>query len=510
MGSKYYDSQAAIQVISAVLEKPSLLSQSGEYFFNEDDFQSDFHRTMFGVLYNCYSMGTEYFTPQVVTDYIANRPKTKAELESHNYVDWMAKNRYAADLANFDYYYGRLKKMTLLRKYEEAGVDVSWLCDPDNIEVEEAERQNDYMDSLSLEEVANLVDDRVLNIREAYVDNSSHVAKSIGDGLEETIAELREKPAVGAHLFDDYTNSACMGARRGKFYLRSAATGVGKSRTMMGDACTLACSEYYDIPSGTWKKTGNLESVLYISVELDDEELKTMALAFVSGVSEDKIIGAHGIGPSFEEEERIRHGIEVLKNSKLFFEYIPDYGLIDIENSIKRNLRKHKCCYIFMDYITTSMKIISDLARQSGGMKLREDQVLFQLSSKLKDIASVYNVFIMSATQLNAQFKTEKIPDQTLLAGAKAIANRIDVGMIMLTPTEDDIEMIAPILDGNLQVPNIKMSIYKNRRGKHVNMLLWMYADKSTCRYTTMFATDFQGNLINKEEFTFFETEMIG
>lgn len=277
---------------------------------------------------------------------------------------------------------------------------------------------------------------------------------------------------------------------------------------MMADACVLACSEYYDIDTHQWTSTGNHEPTLYISVELDDEELQTMAVAFVSGVDENKIIG---VDPADHlERERINRAIQIIKNSPLYFEFLPDYGLLDIENSIKRNIRKHKVKYVCFDYITTSMKIISDLAKQSGGMKLREDQVLFQLSSKLKDLASIYNVFILSATQLNASFKTEKVPDQTLLAGAKAIANRIDVGMIMLTATKEDLDMVMPICEAcGYDIPNIKASIYKNRRGKFNNILLWMRASKGTCRYDTLFVTDFQGNLVNKGEFTFFDSEMV-
>lgn len=136
-------------------------------------------------------------------------------------------------------------------------------------------------------------------------------------------------------------------------------------------------------------------------------------------------------------------------------------------------------------------------------MKIREDQVLFLLSSKLKDIASTYDVFVFSSTQLSAQFKTERIPDQTLLAGAKSIANRIDFGSIMLDCTPEDIEDITTaVLEErpSLGVPNVKCSIYKNRRGKINRVLLWMQADKGTCRYKTKFVTDYNLKLIDPKE----------
>ena len=50
--SKYYDSAAVIQVIGATMLNPSLLEQDGRYFYNENDFMSDFHRIVFGCINN--------------------------------------------------------------------------------------------------------------------------------------------------------------------------------------------------------------------------------------------------------------------------------------------------------------------------------------------------------------------------------------------------------------------------------------------------------------------------
>lgn len=70
------------------------------------------------------------------------------------------------------------------------------------------------------------------------------------------------------------------------------------------------------------------------------------------------------------------------------------------------------------------MKILEEITRRSGGIKLREDNILFMLSTRLKDLCNQYGVFIMSSTQLNATWKEEnEMPDQNLLRGARAIAD---------------------------------------------------------------------------------------
>ena len=83
---------------------------------------------------------------------------------------------------------------------------------------------------------------------------------------------------------------------------------------------------------------------------------------------------------------------------------------------------------------------------------------------------------------------------------AKSIADKIDLGEIALDVTEDDLERIRPILSNIPVVPNVKMSVYKNRRGAYNRIFLWMYANKGTCRYETMFATDFNYHPIDLKE----------
>ena len=99
-----------------------------------------------------------------------------------------------------------------------------------------------------------------------------------------------------------------------------------------------------------------------------------------------------------EEGERIREAARILKNSPLYIEELPDFSLKDIEDTIKKNIRDHDVKYIFHDYIHTSMKILEEITKRSGGVKLREDNILFMLSTRLKDICNQYGVFIMSAT----------------------------------------------------------------------------------------------------------------
>lgn len=266
---------------------------------------------------------------------------------------------------------------------------------------------------------------------------------------------------------------------------------------MMADACYFACREYYD--GNDWINLGDNVETVFISVELDIEELQTMALAFIGGIQEDKILTPELL--TFDETERLKKAINILESSKLYIEYLPDYSMKDIENCIKRNIRVHHVQCVIMDYITSSMSMIQEVSRAANGTKIREDQILFLLSSKLKDIAGQYNVFILSATQINGLARDAKILDQNMLAGAKAIANRIDYGEIMMDCTPEDIDTIDPIVAKvGCSVPNVKKSIYKNRRGKVNRVICWMKANKGQCKYETLFVTDYAFNHIDAKD----------
>ena len=147
------------------------------------------------------------------------------------------------------------------------------------------------------------------------------------------------------------------------------------------------------------------------------------------------------------------------------------------------------------------MKILEEITRRSGGVKLREDNILFMLSTRLKDLCNQYGVFIMSATQLNADWKEAKVPDQNLLRGAKSIADKIDYGSILLNVQDEDLVALEPILSSHVfEIPTIKMSIYKNRRGRYKGVILWCKADLGCCRIKPMFCTTYSYEMVSIDD----------
>ena len=498
MSSKYVDTTAVMQVIGSVFKNPGLLSQTDKYTITEEDFDSDFHKIAFGAIYKIYELGADKVTLENISDFLSTRPKSEAIFKQAKGEDWINQVAESAIPEAFDYYYSRLKKFSLLRAYDKCGIDVRFIYDPDNIlDVKKRQIQEDQLDTSSLEDIANKIDGMIEEIKMTYVDGAYGKASQAGEGIVDLIDRLKQYPEVGVPLYGPLINTVTRGARLKKFYLRSAATGVGKSRTLIADACNFACNMIYDEMFG-WIKNGTKQPTLFITTEQELEETQTMMLAFLSNVNEEHILNGKYEG---NEEERVREAAKILADSPLYIEELPDFSLQDIENTIKRNIRDNGVMYICLDYIHTSMKILEEVTKRSGGVKLREDNILFMLSIRLKDLCNQYGIFIESATQLNGDYVESETPDQNLLRGAKSIADKIDFGAILLNVKATDLEALSKILSANtFDNPTIKLSVYKNRRGRYKGIYLWCKADLGTCRVQPMFATTYDYELIQMED----------
>lgn len=498
MASKYIDTISVMQVIGCCYNNPSLLDLTDKYTIIEEDFVQDFHKVVFGSILKLHDLGVDKITLENISDFLSSRPKSEAIFKLNKGEEWLIKISEKALSSSFDYYYQRLKKFTLLREYDKLGVDVTDIYDPDNLmDVRKKQVQEEYLDNSSLTMIADRIDNKISEIRMRYAEGDYNQALSAGEGIDSLIDRFKEHPEVGIPLYGSLVNTVTRGARLKKFYLRSAATGVGKSRAMIADVCYIGCEEIYDERFG-WIRTGPGQPVLYISTEMELEEVQTMMIAFLSNVNEEHILNGE---LTEEEEERCRKAVTLLKQAPIYVEELPDFSLQDVENTIKRNIRDNGVRYAFHDYIHSSLKILEEVSRRSNGVKLREDNVLFMLSTKMKDICNKYGVFILSATQLSGEFNESKTPDQNFLRGAKSIGDKVDVGELMLRVSDDDLVALEPILGSQVfDTPNLKISVYKNRRGRYKGVYLWCKADLGVCRIQPMFCTTWGYEMVSIDD----------
>lgn len=496
----YNDVPSVINIIGNIYNYPEIFEREDKYNFSEDDFPNKFHKIIFGTMYNLYKHGVTKFNINVIEDYLEKRPKLYGDYKTNKGSEYILKCAENANFDTFDFYYNKLKKMTLLREYSKLGLDLSWMYDINNIlDTKKRQKQEEWLDNTTLEEIANQIDNRILKTRMKYVDNNLNESVDIGIGLTELVEHLMENPEIGYPMYGNFVNTITRGARLGKLYLRSASTGVGKTRSMIADCCNIGCDKMWSVDSREWINIGVPQDILFISTEQTVDEIQTMALAFISGVEEEHILyGNYGEG----EWERIENAIQILKNSKIHFESMPDFSLNDVENTIKRGIHEYDLKYICLDYIHTSMRILEEISKKSGGVKLREDNILYMMAIRLKDICTQFGVFILTATQLNMSYQ-DNVLDQNALRGAKSIADKIDLGMTMVQTTKADEEALSPILHRmGKEMPRIKIYVYKNRRGRWKDVILWCSDRRGLCQIDPEFVTDANYEYINVENLT--------
>lgn len=491
------DKHATVQCLGCLMRKPQLLE---EYTLSQFDFEVEpFYEIIFSSIYNLYNQGIEIIDSFAVDSYLSRYEKQYRIFENNHGVDYCEEAIRLAELDNFTYYLNRLKKFSLLRYWESCGLDIKNIYDQTIVDPRKQEIEAARLDSMTIDEMIEEQEGiLVTKAKMLYSLDASRRGQSAGKGMKELKERLKEVPEFGIPLQSPMMTTIARGARLKKVYLRSSSSGSGKSRTALADACSFSIPWYYDNEEKKWKYTGFSEPSLFISTELEEDEVQTIIMAYVSGVPEDKIIdGTY----EEDEEERVDKAIEYINSSPLYIEVINDFGIEDIVNIIKTYKREKGCKYFVFDYIHMSAKLISEVATMSKGMKVREDQILFLFMDALKNLANRLDIFILTMTQLNGTYKDTPIKDETLLRGSKAMADRIDLGEIVLRPTKQEIECVKKIMHNmfGVPLPNYVRHIYKVRRGKLTKIRVWQFADLSTGRTKDLFITDNYYNLIETE-----------
>lgn len=493
---KLYDSQAALYVLSNIMKDP-LLIQNESYVLDPTDFFKPIHKMIFIAIYNLEQQGIETIEPSSIDLYLSHYDAQYNYYKAQNgysLVQECSRMAISMDPKEFLYYYSRLKKFSLLRDLESSGIDTTTFY---NTEVSSLDKdaEEDRLDKTALEAIPNAVRGILVNIEKKHIGKNTGTAQDAIKGLRELVQRYRELPEVGLPLEGSIVNFALRGLRLGKLYTYSAPTGAGKTRFMLSAAASISMP--YINKNGEVVMRGaagdEYEKVLFVTTEQAADEIQTMLLAYVSGVPENKIL----MGDYSDDElVRINQALNIIEQHKNNFmiEAVPDPSIAEVKVLLTKYIIQDQVRYIFYDYIFSSPGLLSEFR----DVAVREDVALMMLSNSLKEIAMVHNIHITSATQLNENWSKKEIGprDQNCLRGSKAIADKIDGGLIgiRLSPTErekvQEIWNKIKAAKGYEKDPNIVIDIYKNRRGELNCVKIFRYFDYATCHCIDYFVTD--------------------
>ena len=409
------DKRAILQVVGCLVKKPSLLL---DYDFSHEDFSERFHRVVFAAISNLYNEGVSV-NPITIDTFLAKYESQYEVFINNNGLEYLDKASQFATVEDFRYFYTRVKKYSLLRKCVEKGIDISDIYSEEIVDpVKQTEMQKQF-DSYELKDILDIIDKKVIDIKDLFINPHGATGRHAGEGAKELKKEMEETPEIGMPLQGKILNNITRGARLKKLYLRSAPTGLGKTRLSVGDATLLSTNKFFSYQKG-WIPNGVAAPTLFITSELEVEEIQTLTWAFVSGVNEQNILDGD-LSP--EQNERVNEAINTMKESQLWIEHLPNYSVTDVIQTIKKYHILHGVKYVFFDYIHTTMKMLSEVSKDMKVQRLREDVVLGMFSSAIKDLCNELGIFVYSGTQLSSDWETKKNPNQNLLRGAKSLGD---------------------------------------------------------------------------------------
>lgn len=466
------------------MNKPQLLNDIDKYQIDPNEFPLPLDRYIYSSIYNLYAGGAESIHAVDIDTYLQTNELAKKTIEENNGIAFIQDCEAYAEPENFAYYYNRFKKFSLLRELQKTGKDISqFYCDdPLNLD---ADKINTKFEQLKPNDIINSLKGEIATLENRFSTNSVVKKMKASDGIRDLIKDLKVKPEVGIPLQGDIFNTITRGGRKGKLYLRSAASGVGKSRTMVGDACSIAYPIRYEPKYGKWISTGTPEKVLYVMTEQEMVEIQTMILAYLTGLNEEVFL--YG---TFSEEhlDRIEKAIKIMED---YDDYLLCAQIPDPCSSVVKNLfREYNFQFgvenFFYDYIFSSPAMLNEYR----DLAIREDVALRLFTTSLKNLAVELDAFILTATQLSGLDEDHGgFKDQRYIQGSRAIYNLVDFACIMSRPAPEELKLVEGVQSRFNFTPNLIIDVFKNRRGRWTNLRIWSRNDLGTLRRQDLFVT---------------------
>lgn len=222
------DKNAVLQVFGDLLKNPQYLSETDKYTLTPSDFTSTFEKIIFSSIYNLYLGGAEKISRVEIDNYLKDFPPSYTVFEKEKGLEYLSDAEELAQPENFPYYYKRIKKFSCLRELKKAGYNVDKIYVENPIDLT-ARRANEKFDQLEVADIIALIRKDFLKIESDFGNNGENETQKASRGIENLLKDLAQAPDIGARLQGDYFNTITRGARKGKFYLRSSGSGVGKA-----------------------------------------------------------------------------------------------------------------------------------------------------------------------------------------------------------------------------------------------------------------------------------------
>lgn len=485
------DKQTIQQVLGSLIKKPQLLSEIDRYELDIKDFSSKLDKYIFSAISGLYAGGATKISILDIENYLSTNDSAAVYFKQQNGIEYLQDIEDLTDENNFQYYYDKLKKINLLRNLKKQGIDIKEFYIEDLAD-ENSDKVNAKFEELTTSDIIDSIKRKLLRLESEYVNSGDITVSEVDKGIDQLFEDLGKFEDMGLPVQGHIQTQILGGARLGTLTLRSAASGVGKTRNAVADACYLAFPIRFNWTTCKWERNGFSEKVLFVLTEQQLKEIQKMIISYISGINETKIKMN-----KLDELERkvLQHTLELIhKYSKNFILVrIPEPSVGVMKSVVREQCVVNKVQYLFMDYIFVNPSLL----REFKDFKLRNDEALLLLTTCLKDLAVELNICAFTSSQLNAKGDEDKdIKNESALAGARSIINKCDNGLIASRPSKEDLETLEGLNKQGIETPNLVFDVFKVRNGQWTQVKIWSYMDYGTLRRKDLFITDANYNAI--------------
>lgn len=489
-----YNMNIACMVLGCLMSNPSLCF-SPKYPISKQDFEPcRFHQIVYIGIARLAQNGAQTIGEIELDNCIKVNKAAYETWQDNKGLEFVDVTKSLANLENYEVYYSKLRKLSLVRELEERGFDITGYY----------EGEIDKTDSYSVADIINDFEAKTSALRTKYDTHYVREEMYAGEDTEGLIAEFEKAPLFGALMASPYQTTLYRGWCRGHLLLRSAMAGLGKTRLAVSDLVTVGAKSLWSEEQGDFVDNPNYQgSTFFIHTEmLTRENINPIFLSAISGVDNSKIIDGK---LTKAEKSRVIKAGEILLDSRIRLIDMPDFTSKGLERKIKECVEQDGAAYGVFDYCQLNSALSVEY-KQSMGTSVRPDMAIASLVKDLKFYAELYNVGIMSMSQLNDHWKEVEFCDAACLAGAKSMQDKLDGGSVVINAQSKlkSFKRIEPFLKkkgfgaDSLQAPNIVEHIYKSRYGNKGDerLKIWSYIDRATMRRKDFFVTNERDELV--------------
>jgi replicative DNA helicase len=472
------------QILGSLMKHPQFLSEVDKYSLSLSDFSTKFEKFVFTAIQGLWQNGAPKITAFDIESYMEANVAAKKIFEQQNGIEYLQDIEEFSNVENFPYYYSKLKKLNLLRDLKKQGIDTSDFYVED-LTAPQAAEINQQFEDLTVSDIIVGVKKKLLVLESDYAGTEEVQEWDIAGDIDELVEGFGEDGSVGLPIQGSIFNKVIDGAQRSCLTIRSGASGTGKTRNAVADACLLAFPLRYNSAMAQWEQVGSNQKVLFIITEQTDKQIKKMILAYLTDINESKF----KYGRFTEEEKKvIEQGKQVMKEfaSNFILVRIPNPTIDLVKTKVREKVLLHDIGYVFYDYIFIGPALLNEFR----GFGVRNDEVLLMMATALKDLAVELSVCVFTSTQVNANADNNtNIRNEASLAGGRSTINKADNGAIMARPTKEELETLEPII-ATYGKPNLVTDIFKVRSGEWTQVRIWSIMDLGTMKREDLFITD--------------------